>query len=178
MEAFETFMKGLLFVIGFGAILFLTYVTTRYVAGRSNKAMKGKHINVIETVSLGMDKRIHLVKAGGQYVLIATTSKSVEFLSAVSIPEEDDGEVEAAGIPNLQNVFDFKSLFEKYVNSYKTNKTAKAGKSAGAAQEIEDAAAGGAGKEGFRSNLDRLRSITQGIKVDTKHSGDDITNEK
>ncbi len=81
MNTFEV----ILFLLGFGAILFLTYVTTRYLAGKSGKAMKGKHLSIVETISLGADKRIHLVKAGEKHILISSTSKSIEYLTELEI---------------------------------------------------------------------------------------------
>jgi flagellar biogenesis protein FliO len=64
---------------------------------------------------LGTDKRLHLVKAGNGYVLIATTSKTVEFLTKVELDEEAAQET----VP-VENgfQFDFKSMFEKYSGLY------------------------------------------------------------
>ncbi|NTV91580.1 MAG: flagellar biosynthetic protein FliO, partial [Clostridiales bacterium] len=103
----------ILFIVLFGAILFLAYVATKFVAGKSGKAMKGKHINVIETVSLGPDKRLHLIKAGNQYMLISSTSKQVQFLDRVDIPEEEDESLAEGETDN--NIFEFRKFFDKYV---------------------------------------------------------------
>lgn len=156
----------ILFLLGFGSILFLTYVTTRYIAGKSNKAMKGRHINIIETISLGMDKRIHLVKAGKQYMLIASTSKNIEFLATVNLEAD---EAKSGDEPALQNVFDFKSLFEKYMNSYKDKKSSLM------RQKKNDMPINQVEGEKFKNNLERLKTITQ--KTEEK-DGDDITNEE
>ena len=159
-------LEFILFLLGFGSLLFITYVTTKFIAGKSNKAMKGKYVNIIETVSLGMDKRIHLVKAGEQYLLISSTSKNIEFLSTITM---EGDEVKSQEGPALQNVFDFKTLFEKYMNSYKNKKSNQA------QQNREDISINQAEGENFRTNLERLKAITQ--KTVGKN-GDDITNEK
>jgi flagellar protein FliO/FliZ len=156
----------ILFLLGFGSILFLTYVTTKYIAGKSNRAMKGKFVNIIETVSLGMDKRIHLVKAGEQYLLISSTSKSIELLSTVTLEGE---ETKSGEEPVIQNLFDFKSLFEKYMNSYKSKKINKS------EQNSSDISINRVEGENFRTNLERLKVITQ--KTAGK-DGDDTTDEK
>jgi len=162
-------LEYVLFLLGFGSILFLTYVTTRYVAGKSKKAMRGKYINIIETVSLGIDKKIHLVKAGEQYFLIASASKSIEFLAAVDV--KDGEEIGTIGAVS-PNVFDFKAFFEKYMNSYKSNRSnvSQLKKNENSFNQAEG--------EKFRTNLDKLKTITQKINKQVEKDGDDTTNEK
>jgi len=157
------------FILGFGGILFLTYVTTRYLAGKSNKAMKGKHLSIVETISLGTDKRIHLVKAGEKHILIASTSKSIEFLTDLSIGEEEASNDPAA--QGTQNVFDFKALFEKYMNVYKNKKSISF-------RPETDISANNAEGEKFKFNLEKLKHITQKINTQIENDGDDVTNEK
>ena len=172
MGGMEVF-KAVLLLIGFGAILFLAYVTAKYVGGRQNKAMRGRNISIVETVSLGMDKRLHLVKAGNQYVLIASTSKTVEFMTAVTLDEAGAGQPEEAReAQESLNPFDFKTLFEKYVNTYKTKKekNLSTGNSAFSREVPEN--------RNFKSNLDRLRTVTQKSRYQAKENGDDFTNEK
>ena len=159
-------LQIILFLLGFGSILFLTYVTTRYIAGKSNKAMKGRNIQIVETVSLGLDKRIHLVKAGNQYILISSTSKNIEFLSNVNIEETDSKTPE---VPGLQNVFNFKELFDKYTGAYRNRNLNFTEKADDAADEIEP--------KKFSTNLGRLRSIIHRTDQVGK-DGDDSTNEK
>lgn len=155
----------ILFLLGFGSILFLSYVTTRYLAGKTNKAMKGRHLNVIETLSLGTDKRVHLVKAGEQYILIASTSKSIEFLTALNIEEvEQSSEVENS---NKTYTFDFKALFDKYLNTYKNKK--------GETVKPDITNPGG---DKFRLNLYKLKDITQKINTKVKKDGVDVTNDE
>ncbi len=159
----------ILLLLGFGAILFLTYVTTRYLAVKSNKAMKGKHLSIVETISLGTDKRIHLVKAGEKHILVASTAKSIEFLTELSIGEEEVSNDPA--VQGIQNVFDFKSLFEKYMNVYKNKKNISF-------RPESDLPANNTEGERFRFNLEKLKNITQKINTQIVKDGDDITNEK
>lgn len=165
MNPFEV----MLFLLGFGAILFLTYVTTRYLAGKSNKAMKGKHLNIVETISLGADKRIHLVKAGEKHILVASTSKSIEYLTELKIYEE--GASDDSAPQGAQNVFDFKSLFEKYMSMYKNKKNISFRPDA-------DLPANHGEGEKFRFNLQKLKNITQKINTQIEKDGDDATDEE
>lgn len=176
-------LKVILLLIGFCALLFLTYVTTRYVGGKHNKAMKGRNISVLETVPLGMDKRLHLVKAGNTHVLIASTSKTVEFLTVVTlenpVPEQgaDPGSMgEQQAKPATSSwedgsPFDFRSLFDKYIGVYKTKKDHT--------DKIHDDGqmTDMPGNRDFRINLDRLKKMIQKNEI-VQENGDDNTNEK
>lgn len=158
-------LQIVLLLLGFGSILFLTYVTTRYIAGKSGRALKGRNIQIVETVSLGLDKRIHLVKAGNQYILISSTSRHIEFLSNVNIEEEN----QTQEVSGLQNVFNFKELFDKYTGAYRNRN--------GNSTEKTDESTSEAETRSFRKNLGRLKTIihqTDRVEKD----GDDITNEK
>lgn len=159
-------LQVVLFLLGFGAILFLTYVTTKFIAGKSGKALKGKHIQVVETVSLGLDKRIHLVKAGNRHILISSTSKSIGFLAEVDV---GDGGEKAEEPSEQQNVFNFRELFDKYVGAYRNSGTSRKGKN-DLPDEPPDTG-------NFRKNLGKLRTIVH--KTDqVEKNGDDATNEK
>lgn len=143
----------LMFILVFGSVIFLAYVTTRYVANKTSKAMKGKHISIVETLSLGVDKKLHLVKVSDQYVLIASTSKNIELLTSIEI--EDTKGVNEEESTNTQNTFDFKAFFEKYMNLYKNKKIniIKREKSDSSINSLEG--------DKFKVNLDRLKSINK-----------------
>ncbi len=163
-------LKAILLLIGFGAILFLTYVTTRYIGQRQVRTMKSKNISIMETVMLGADKRLHLVKAGSSYVLIASTSKSIEFLTAVEV---DESEVQEEAPVNMDMRFDFKNILEKYSGIYKTKKTDPA-----ISREAE-APSGQQQEAGFRTNLDRLKTIINKNQYNkVKKDGVEVTNDK
>lgn len=164
----DTF-KVIFFLLGFGAILFLTYVTTRYLAGKTNKAMKGRYLKIVETISLGADKRIHLVKAGEKHILVASTSKSIEYLTDLEIYEGEASDDSAA--QGAQNVFDFKSLFEKYMNMYKGKKNISF-------RPDTDSQANNGEGEKFKFNLQKLKHITQKINTQIEKDGDDVTDEE
>lgn len=166
----EDVLTVILYLIGFCALLFLTYVTTRYIGGKQSRAMKGKNINILETVSLGMDKRIHLIKAGKQYVLVASTSKTIEFLTVVDL---EDPAPEQEMIPKEEgSLFDFKSIFEKYANTYRTKKVNGSMNNEGETpQNIPEGS-------DFRFNLNRLKTIVQKNECQINKNGDDSTNEK
>jgi flagellar protein FliO/FliZ len=157
-------------LIAFFALLFLTYVTTKYIGQRQLKTMKSKNISVVETVMLGADKRLHLVRAGNSYVLIATTSKTVEFLTTVELDEDViKEETEETADP----LFDFRAILEKYSGMYRTKKQKPA--MSGDARIHEDQQEGA----GFRSNLERLKTIVNRNRyTQVEKDGDEATNDK
>lgn len=161
-------LKVILYLIGFCSLLFLAYVTARYIGQKQVKSMKSKNISVLETVMLGMDKRLHLVKAGNKFLLIATTSKSVVFLTTVDLDEsvenEELGEEKEAR-------FDFKSILEKYAGMYKIKKERNVSHEHDIPQGMEE-------EKRFKSNLSRLRMIVNKSYYQEKENGDDNTNEK
>jgi len=161
----ELILQILFIVIVFGSILFLAYAATKYIAGKSSMAMRGKYINVIETVSLGMDKRLHLVKVDKQFILIASTSKTVELLATVNL--EDFDKTEEVKEPQ---VFDFKAFFDKYIHHYKSKKTDKAE----GGEELKDNGQG----DSFKTNLDKMRAITKKLEGQYLKDRDDAKDEK
>lgn len=123
-------------LIMFFALLFLAYIATKFVAGRAGKVMRGKYISVIETVGIGLDKQLHLIKAGNEYILIASAGKSIEFLTVLNmedIPGED--------ITKESKEFDFKGIFEKYakvLKSYPQNKKKSEEGNSGSGKKFSD----------------------------------------
>jgi len=145
----------ILMLIGFGSILFLAYVTTRFISGKSAVSMRSKHISIADTITLGMDKKLCLVKAGEEYVLIAVCGKRIDFLCNVNISEAD-----TTNQTEKKSVFDFKSILEKY--SDKNNI-----KNKGSDESLENGIRGS-----FRTNLNKLKSIAGRFNDKVKKDGD------
>jgi flagellar protein FliO/FliZ len=162
-------LKIALYLVGFFALLFLTYVTTKYIGQKQMKTMKSKNISVVETIMLGADKRLHLVRAGNSYVLIASTSKTIEFLTTVDL---DENEISEETKDNTDLRFDFRSILEKYSGIYKAKKqnTAVPGDTQVNADRQET---------GFRTNLNRLKAIVNKDRFsEVKKDGVEVTNDK
>ncbi|NTV91277.1 MAG: hypothetical protein HGA22_13110, partial [Clostridiales bacterium] len=102
--------------------------------------------------------------------------KQVQFLDRVEIPEEADESLDDGETDN--NVFEFKKFFDKYVSNYKNKKNGADNPSDGKQPPVrlqidetpEDLA--------FRSNLDKLRSITQKKNIEVMKNGVEYTNEE
>jgi len=68
----------ILFVLG--CVCFLAYVMTKFVGKRSMNIMKSKYMKVVDSLSMGFDRTIYLVKVGQQYVLMYSSTKGFEFI--------------------------------------------------------------------------------------------------
>lgn len=161
-------LNAILLLIGFCMLLFFTYLAAKFVGTKQSRAMKGKNIKILETVPLGMDKRLHLVKAGDRYVLIASTSKNVEFLTVVNLDEQN----QKNGMNEVGGMFDFKALFEKCKDIY----IGKMKKSGTVEEDKPDSNMNSGGD--FKGNLDRLKSILQKKDDHVDENGDESTSEK
>lgn len=137
---------GLLF--GFISILFLAYITTRFIAGKANNPMGGKYITILDTVSLGTDKRLYLAKVGDSYVLIASTAKSIEFLTEIKLDAE-----ELESLPQQETgTFSFGSLLDRYLQRQKDKK------SVGTSDNSKEAVTSSQGNT-LKKNLSKLREL-------------------
>lgn len=161
-------LQGMGLLLGFGAILFLAYVTTRFIADKSSNSMKGKYINIVDTINLGMDKRLYLIKVGDRYALIASTGKSIEFLTDVKLEETDLG----LSKQNEIGAFSFSGFLDKYLQGYKDKKIVKTPES------NNEKAVYSLRGNALKKNLGKLRELTSQIGRDSIKNGDDITNEK
>ncbi|NLY42472.1 MAG: flagellar biosynthetic protein FliO [Clostridiaceae bacterium] len=93
-------------LIIFSCIIFLAYVFTRFIGKKTSLAMKGKHMQVVETMSLGIDKNLYLIKVGGKYILLATAGKTVQFLADVDLQFEEGILEKKEESPSLVGVFE------------------------------------------------------------------------
>lgn len=158
---------GVLFALG--SILFLAYITARFIGGKSKKASRGNYIQVIETVSLGIDKQLLLVKIGEQFVLLASAGKNIQFMTNVNLNEYETQEI----TENTNGVFDFKGLFDKYVQGFMDKKNNKYVEKDLGENQFEPLKG-----DIIKSNLSRLRNITSLMNKKGIKDGDENTNEK
>lgn len=144
MGTLQIVVNSIYIILIFSSILFIAYVSTKYIGKKAGRVMKGKYIKPVESMSLGIDKTIHLVKAGDKHILISSSGKNIQYLTAVEITEEEQEEI----TDNISNGFDFKSIFDKYTNNFINKKKQQHNSSEG-----ED-------KKTFSENLSRIKEIT------------------
>ncbi|NLU27034.1 MAG: flagellar biosynthetic protein FliO [Hungateiclostridium thermocellum] len=163
----ETFISAVMFTVVFGSVLFLAYVTTKFIGTRTNKIVKGKYIKIIETVNLGFDSRLHLVKAGEEFVLISTCGKNVQMVAKVKWEGYYSDEAE-----ETENDFKFREIFSKYAQGFSKKME---GMSFFKAESGEKEQTGSVPV--FNTNLNRLKKITASIASYKTEDGEEYTNE-
>lgn len=93
------FIKSVLMVIAvlvmFVAILYLAYVTTKFIGKRYIvKGKQFKNLTVIETVAIGPDRQLMIVKSAGKCLLLGATPQNISLITELDeemikdIPDE------------------------------------------------------------------------------------------
>ncbi|MDF2839895.1 MAG: hypothetical protein K0Q99_666 [Clostridia bacterium] len=122
----ESFFKTFYYLLMFGLILAATYYVTKFLARKGMGQSKAKHMKLMESMPLGVDKSIHLVKVGTQYFMLGSASKNMFMISELDqdklFAEQVTGTVDI-------NEFDFDSYdnsievkdFSTHLNTMKNN---------------------------------------------------------
>lgn len=105
-------------LIAVGSVMFLAYIMTKFVGKKSSGMMKSKYMKIIDTLSLGFDKSIYLIKVGEQYVLMNLSVKGMEFICNIEPDLISPMIKETPEIPN-------KNAFGKYFDFFKTENNLK-----------------------------------------------------
>ncbi|HWQ30645.1 MAG TPA: flagellar biosynthetic protein FliO [Negativicutes bacterium] len=130
----------LYFIFMTAVILGAAYYVTRFIAKRGFGASGNKNIKVVESISLGIDKSLLLVKVGEQYMLLGSTQKSISLLAEI---DKDKLAIENAG--EVYSGLDDEGV-EAYMNGMNVKEKA--------------------GLSSVKQNLDKLKSIVRGNKID------------
>lgn len=102
-------LVGVLVIFVF--VLFLTYITTRWIANYQKEHSFNKNLEVIETLKITQNKYIQIVRAGDEYLVIAIGKDEVQLLTRLT--EEQLAEV-SMPINNIGvSAESFKEVFER-----------------------------------------------------------------
>ncbi|AEY66568.1 flagellar biosynthetic protein FliO [Clostridium sp. BNL1100] len=150
-------------ILAFIVVMVLLLLTTRYLAYKSKKMLKGNYMQIIETLNLGTSNRIHLIKVDKEFFIVAASNKNVEFLSQVSINDYQEQEVKNP----ISEVVDFTSILKKYTNGLtfgvKTTKE-KVPEPSQNENESENNVV-------FRSNLEKLKNLSNSMNNHRSENG-------
>lgn len=114
----EYYLQLLLFLAVFAVIIILALFSTRFIAARAGKIMKGRHLKIIESISLGTDKKLHLLKAGERFFLISSCGRKIELVSEVELNDFEDREEDRPAKAVSKGLNLFKSVFASVSNQY------------------------------------------------------------
>jgi flagellar protein FliO/FliZ len=134
----KTFFKGVYYIIMFALILAAAYYATKFLAKKGLGQNKTKNMKLLESMPLGADRSLHIVKVGTQYFLIGTASKNMFLISEL---QEDK-----LMVTQDANSFNMDGI---EIESYEDN------------FEARDF---GAYLDGMKQNLSKLKSVVRGKK--------------
>lgn len=99
-------------LIAFVLVLYLSYITTKYIGGKYAGKTRNKNMKVIETLPLGMDRSLYLILVGKKYFLFLASKKSLELVSEIPMDELPEGS--SAEENPSEHASDFKKIFENF----------------------------------------------------------------
>lgn len=103
-------------IVVFAGILYLAYISTKFIAKTRINASKGENIKVIESVFIGGQSSIQLIKVGSQFFLVSAGKDNVVFLTEVN--PDDIVEKEYA----QDNTLSFDKYLKDYVSKFRNRK--------------------------------------------------------
>ena len=140
--ASDNSIYGILYFLFMSAVILgASYYVTKFIARKGFRASGNKNLKIIETISLGIDKSLLLVKVGEQYLLLGSTQKNISLLTEL--------EQEKLTIANTNEVYN--NLDSEGVLSYMDK------------LESEDRSES---MNSVKQNLNKLKSIVRGNKID------------
>ena len=110
----QYFISILTIILILGCVCFLAYVMTKFVGKRSMNIMKSRYMKVVDSLSMGFDRTIYLVRVGQQYVLMYSSTKGFEFICNI------DSNMVNENITNDTNSNE--NSFSKYFDFFKPDK--------------------------------------------------------
>jgi flagellar biogenesis protein FliO len=85
---------------------------TKFIGNKTKSAMKSKYMRVVDSMALGFDKTLYLVKVGEQYILMHSSAKGFEFicnlnsnLLSVDLDSEDSEQHSGKGFSKYLDFF-------------------------------------------------------------------------
>lgn len=91
-------------------VIFLAYISTKIIAGSKIKTMKGKNMQIIETISLGFNN-LHILKINEKFYLISSSKEGIRYLTELN--RED------LSLENFENTLSFEENLKIYLKNVK-----------------------------------------------------------
>ena len=114
MGIFSTMIPLILALLAVAAVIYLSYIFSKYVALGANKLSGAKYMRVVDRMMMGQDKMMMIVQVGGDYFLTSVTSQNVQILKELS--GEDLIELDSTPqVLPMQQMATFKSALQKHM---------------------------------------------------------------
>jgi len=150
-------------ILAFIVVMLALLITTKYLAYKSKKMLKGNYMHIVETLSLGLNNRLHLIKVDNEFFIISATNKNVEFLARVNISEYEEEEIKNP----ISEVIDFKAVLKKHLTSINFGNQMKKETRKDSDSLIDQKTQGAEKMQNvevpFKQNLEKLKHLTKSI---------------
>jgi flagellar protein FliO/FliZ len=83
-SSFQNVMQLMGVVLIFLIVLALTYFTARWIGGYQQINMKNKNLQILESIKVGTNKFICLIKAGEIYLVVAVGKDEITMLAQLT----------------------------------------------------------------------------------------------
>lgn len=108
----DSIVQFITLLVVFVFVLFITYITTRYIGGYQKTITANSNFKVIDTYRVSNNKYIQIIQIGSKYLAISVCKDSITTLT--ELKEEE------IQIPDFSNQNDtFSKLLEKIKNGKK-----------------------------------------------------------
>lgn len=88
MDGVKLVLNALIGLAVFCGILYLAYVSTKYIGKRYSLSGKGNgNLKILDSISFGKDSRLCIVKAGQKYLLLGITQHNISLVSELAEEE-------------------------------------------------------------------------------------------
>lgn len=82
MDFLKNVLTVLIVLAMFVGILYLAYVTTKFIGKRYSVNGKSyKNLKVLETIAVGPDRQLMIVKTAGKYLLLGATPQNISLIT-------------------------------------------------------------------------------------------------
>lgn len=122
-SSFQSVMQLIGVVLIFLIVLALTYFTSRWIGGYQQINMRNKNLQILESIKVGTNKFICLVKAGEVYLVVAVGKDEITMLAQLTeeqlsvLPSLDAyGDKRDNGMP--MSADNFQEVLEKIKNRF------------------------------------------------------------
>lgn len=107
MESFLQLISALLIFV---FVLLITYYTTRWVGGYQKVRMRSKNLQVLESLSVGNNKTICLMKAGTEYIVVAIGKDEIHPLATLKEEQLTDFSFMSESLETVVNGESFQEI--------------------------------------------------------------------
>ena len=113
LSSLKSFIEliGVIFVFAF--VLMITYICTRWIAGYQKQQMKNGNLYIVETISVGNNKNICLVKVGTEYLVVGVGKDEIHSLAVLKEDQLTDFRFRQEAEDCVRNNESFQNIFDK-----------------------------------------------------------------